>query len=72
MKRPRGIHNHEYAPEEFRRVPDMTGSVELDRVIQKNPNKDMKRRFEYYLDRSQSAYGPKTGYSGYHGYSGDD
>lgn len=72
MRAPKGIPKHHYAPKEWRSVPNLTGSHELDGAIQKNPNKDMKHRLDFYLDREQNAYGPKTGYSGYHGYSGDD
>jgi hypothetical protein len=63
---------HSVAPAEWRHTPDLTGSHELDAVIARNPNKDMSRRLDMYLDQADNAYGPKTGYSGYHGYSGDD
>jgi hypothetical protein len=72
MKSPKGFPKHQYCPSEWRNVADLTGSYELDGTIQRNPNKDMPHRLEFYLDRQVNAYGPKTGYSGYHGYSGDD
>jgi hypothetical protein len=62
---------HECAPREWRNVPDVTGSVELDRVIAVNPNKGMKARLQTHCTR-QTIYGPRTGYNGYDGYSGDD
>jgi hypothetical protein len=49
----------------------MTGSYELDAVIARSNNKDLKSRLEFYLDTTDLAYGPLTGYSGYHNYSGD-
>ena len=72
MKAPRTIPCHQCAPKEWRRVPDLTGSYELDGVIQRNSNKDIPHRLEYYLDGLDNGYRPKTAYNGYHGYSGDD
>lgn len=63
---------HRAVPQEFRQTQDITGSHELDAVIAHNSNPDMARRLEMYCDRSDLAYGPLTGYSGYHGYSGDN
>lgn len=72
MRRPSNCQNHRCCPQEWRNVPDLTGSYELDAVIHKNSNRDIPARLEMYLDRSDPLYGPRTGYSGYHGYSGDD
>lgn len=72
MRAPKGHPTHKVAPAEWRGVPDLTGSLELDRVISANPSKAMQARLSFYLDRGDNLYGPKTGYSGYHGYSGDD
>ena len=72
MRAPKGHPVHQWAPKEWRHVPDLTGSYELDGTIQRNPNKDLKSRLEFYLDSSQTVYGAKSAYSGYHGYSGDD
>ena len=63
---------HDCAPQEFRQTPNITGSFELDAVIAANKNKDIPSRLSFYVDRSQNLYGPRTGYDGYHGYSGDD
>lgn len=71
MRYPKGCPTHGCCPEEWRRTPNITGSFELDEVIRRNPNKDMEKRLQLYCDRPM-AYGPKTGYDGYHGYSGDD
>lgn len=71
MRYPKGSPHHECAPAEWRRTPDITGSYELDAVIHANTNKDLPSRMAMYLEKS-TAYGAKTGYDGYHGYSGDD
>lgn len=62
---------HQFAPREWRRTPDVTGSFELDASIERCTNKDLPKRMQFYVERD-NAYGPKTGYDGYHGYSGDD
>lgn len=72
MRTPKNCHYHQCCPQEWRRTPDLTGSYELDAVIHKNPNRDIPARLRMYLDQSDTLYGPRTGYSGYHGYSGDD
>jgi hypothetical protein len=71
MRHLKGLPLHQCCPQEWRRTPDMTGSYELDAVIARNPNKDLRSRLEFYLDSSDLAYGPLTGYNGYHNYSGD-
>lgn len=71
MRTPKGSECHSCAPEEWRRTPNITGSYELDAVIHANPNKDMVSRLQMYCERP-TAYGPLTGYDGYHGYSGDN
>lgn len=72
MRHPKGTPTHDLAPKEYRGVPNMTGSFELDRVIRANPNKDMCSRLEFHLSNQGSAYGPLTAYSGYSGYHGDN
>jgi hypothetical protein len=79
MKYPKGCPTHMCAPKEFRHVPNITGSFELDAVIAHNPNKDMESRLGYYAGNMRGftgpdskAYGPRTGYDGYDGYSGDE
>ncbi len=79
MKFPKGTPCHAIAPKEWRRVPNITGSMELDRVISANKNKDMEVRLSFYAGNqrgfgghTESAYGPRTGYDGYGGYSGDE
>ena len=64
--------NHECAPKDWRGVPDRTGSFELDAVIERCENGDLPRRLKLFLDPEQAAYGPISGYSGYHGYTGDN
>jgi hypothetical protein len=72
MRFPKGHKCHECAPQEWRRTPDITGSYELDAVIHKNGNKDLPHRLAYFCESTTNNYGPRTGYNGYHGYSGDD
>lgn len=62
---------HECAPAEWRTTRDITGSYELDAVIERCTNADVLHRLAYYLERD-TAYGPLTGYDAYHGYSGDN
>ena len=67
-----GIPVHACAPKAWRATPAFTGSFELDATIARCANPDLPARLRMYSDSGQAAYGPKTGYSGYHGYSGDD
>lgn len=70
MRRRQGIPCHQCAPEEWRNTQDLTGSFELDAVISRNPNKDMSKKLDMYC--SDNTYSPRTAYSGYHNYSGDN
>lgn len=79
MKRMTGIHNHQCCPREFKGTPDFTGNFELDAVISRNPNKNMRDRLQFYSNgvpfattRSEGSYGPRTAYNGYDGYDGDE
>jgi hypothetical protein len=63
-------HCHECAPKDWRDVPDMSGDYDLDATIAHRDNPSLPDRLSLYLKRK--AYGPRTGYNGYHGYSGDD
>jgi hypothetical protein len=72
MKLSKGFPCHQCAPKEWQHTPNLTGSYELDAVIHHNGNKDIPARLEMYLDCADNGYRPRTGYSGYHGYSGDD
>jgi hypothetical protein len=71
MKWPKGAPRHVCAPEEFRRTPNFTGSHELDAVIHKNPNPDLKKRMEIYGGYGAQAYAARTGYNGYNPESED-
>lgn len=71
MRYLKGSPHHECCPQEWRRTPDMTGSFELDAVIAKNTNPDLRSRLAFYLEQ-ENAYGARTGYDGYHGYGGDN
>lgn len=71
MKQPKGFVEHRVCPVEWRHTPDMTGSYELDAAIKSNSNRDVPRRLDMYL-KGSNAYGPRTAYQGYDGYSGDD
>jgi len=73
MKIPRNTPHYECAPPEFRRTPVITGSFELDAVIAANGNKDIPARLKTHCPNIQeTAYGERTGYNGYSGYSKDD
>lgn len=74
MRRLTGYQNHKCAPQEWRRTQDITGNHEFDKSIQKCSNKDMGRKLKDYVvggDAQDTAYGPLTGYNGYHNYHGD-
>jgi hypothetical protein len=62
---------HEVCPPDWRNVPDVSGSYELDGVIQRSKNADLVNRLKMYACPGGNAYGPLTGYNGYHNYSGD-
>lgn len=64
--------NHDCAPKDWRDVPNMTGDYDLDATIMHRDNPDLPRRLELYVKRGDNAYGPLTGYNGYHGYGGDN
>jgi len=71
MRFPKGATCHECCPAEWRKVPNITGSFELDAVIYHNPNKDLPSRIAMFVEKD-TIYGARTGYDGYHGYHGDD
>ncbi len=74
MRYPRGIPTHGRmgcCPGEWSRIPNITGSYELDGVIKQSKNKDVPHRLGMFCERA-NAYGPLTAYDGYHGYSGDN
>jgi hypothetical protein len=77
MRAPKGIPTHFCCPAEWKGVPNITGSFELDGAIARNRNKDMLSRLAMYAGLSASrpineSYGPRTNYDGYDGYSGDE
>lgn len=61
---------HECAPKEWRQTPDMTGSYELDAAIARSNNANLPARLKLFME-NEMAYGPSTGYRGYHNYGGD-
>ena len=63
---------HQAAPKGWRDVPNMTGDYDLDATILHRNNKSIPNRLELYLKHKATAYGYRTNYDGYHGYSGDD
>lgn len=72
MKWPKGSPRHEIAPKEYRNTPNFTGSHELDCVIHKNSNPDIKHRLALYAGVGGEFYGQRTAYNGYDGYGEDD
>lgn len=63
---------HDCSPRGWHDVPQVTGDYDLDATILHRSNKDLPRRLEMYVKHRVNAYGPRTAYDGYHGYSGDD
>lgn len=63
---------HMCAPKPWHGVPDCTGDYDLDATILHRNNRDMPKRLNLYLKTGRNAYGPRTNYGGYAGYSGDD
>lgn len=73
MRYPRGVPTHGRTgccPKDWNRVPNLTGSHELDGVIKASRNKDVPARLAMYC--KLGGQGPLTGYDGYNGYSGDN
>ena len=65
MKWPKGSPAHDCAPAEFRHTPNFTGSHELDAVIHRNSNPDIKNRLAFYGGHGASFFKERTGYTGY-------
>ena len=64
---------HDCAPKAWHDVPKMTGDYDLDATILHNSNKDLPARLALYSKGCRgNAYGPVTGYTGYHNNHGDD
>jgi hypothetical protein len=62
---------HTCAPKGWHDVPVVSGDYDMDASIRHSSNKALPERLKLYTKRGKS-YGPKTAYSGYHGYRGDD
>lgn len=62
MRNPKGFRRHECCPEEWRMIPDITGSFELDAMIMKNPNRDMASKIVDHLT-GDGAYTKRTAYN---------
>ena len=71
MRKPKGYRNHTMAPKAWRRTANLTGDYEMDASILHSKNKSVPDKLKTHL-LSQEPYGARTGYDGYHGYSGDD
>ena len=63
MRKMKRYPNHECCPQDWRRTSDLTGSYELDGMIQRTPNKDMSAKLEDHL-MSDVAYQKRTAYNG--------
>lgn len=60
------------APKDWHDVPNVTGDFDLDATILHRDNPNLKDRLALYCKHTNSiAYGPRTGYNGYHNYGGD-
>jgi len=62
---------HRFCPKIWRKVPNITGSYELDGSLMGNRNPDLPGKMQTHLSRENS-YGYRTGYDAYSGISGDD
>ena len=75
MRYPRGVPSHGRlgcCPDEWDRVPNLSGSHEMDGVIKRSTNADVPARLKLYCGR-ENAYGSRTSYNGYtKGYTGDN
>jgi len=71
MAKLQGCLPHEFCPKDWKEVPNITGSHELDAVIARSNNSDVNDRLKMYVDRQAGAYSPRTGYNGYSNYGGD-
>ena len=67
-----GCDCHQLAPRDWRIVPNITGDFDLDASILFREDKDLPDRLALYVRHQKLTYGPRTGYSSSHGYSGDD
>lgn len=59
------------APKAWKDVPNLTGDYDLDATIMHRENPNLPDRLNLYVKRDVHAYGPRTGYNGYHNYGGD-
>lgn len=62
---------HQYAPRAWRRTHCITGDFEFDASIEHCHNMDALGKIGSRVIKD-TAYGYRTGYDGYSGYSGDD
>ena len=56
MKKLSHYQHHRCAPKEWRHTNNMTGSYELDAMIEHTKNKDMADRLRDHLDDNQTGY----------------
>ena len=66
MRKPPGIKCHSCAPSDWKQTPDLTGSYDLDAVITKNSNPDLRDRLANHL-QGNDAYLISNGYNSYTG-----
>jgi hypothetical protein len=57
---------HDCAPAAWRKVPKVTGDYDLDATIMHRKDTDLPDRIRTHLS------GPRTAYTAYHNYHGDD
>lgn len=70
MKKLYGFHNHQCCPKDHKRTQNLTGDFVTDSAIQRSKSKGLSEKLRNSLTNDE-AYGPLTGYSGYHNYRGD-
>jgi len=74
MRYPKGMPSHGRlgaCPNEWNSTPCICGLYTMDAVIKKSRNADVPSRLKLYTE-SETAYGNRTAYNGYQGYSKGD
>lgn len=68
MRTPKGTHYHQFAPEMWRKTPNITGDYEMDASIVHCKNKAVPAKLSMYT-LEHNAYRSQTAYNAYSGYT---
>ena len=63
MRKLKGYAHHQCCPADWKQTANMTGSYELDAMIEHTKNKDMADRLRDHLADGQTAYSIRNGYN---------